>query len=38
MELAFLLSSRVGLSDPEIAALTRQEAIERLNLFWAEGH
>ncbi|MCQ3808452.1 MAG: hypothetical protein OXB92_11835 [Acidimicrobiaceae bacterium] len=32
------LKHRVGLSDSQIAALTREQAIERLNEYWAAGH
>jgi hypothetical protein len=36
-ELAFLLVDRVGLSREHIAALTKAEAIERLNRYWTDG-
>lgn len=36
-ELIHLLLTRVGLTEPEVAAMTRVEAVERLNRFWAEG-
>ena len=36
-DLVHLLITRVGLRDPEVAAMTRAEAIERLNRFWTEG-
>jgi hypothetical protein len=36
-EVAFLLRDRVRLSESEIAALTRDEAIARLQRFWTEG-
>jgi hypothetical protein len=36
-ELAFLLVGRVGLTREQIAAMTRAEAIERLNRYWTEG-
>ena len=36
-ELAFLLVDRVGLSREQIAAMTKAEAIERLNRYWTEG-
>jgi hypothetical protein len=36
-ELAFLLVDRVGISRAEIAAMTKAEAIERLNRYWTEG-
>lgn len=35
-EVAFLLVNRVGLTRPEIAAMTKAEAIERLNRYWTE--
>jgi hypothetical protein len=37
-EVAYLLRERVRLSDSEIAALTRDEAIARLQRYWAEDH
>lgn len=36
-EVAALLVNRVGLSREQIAGLSREEAIERLNRFWREG-
>jgi hypothetical protein len=36
-ELAFLLVGRVGLTREQVAGMTRAEAIERINRFWAEG-
>lgn len=36
-EVAALLVNRVGLSRKDIAGLTRDEAIRRLNQFWTEG-
>lgn len=36
-ELAFLLANRVGLTRAQIAAMTKAEAIERLNRYWTEG-
>jgi hypothetical protein len=36
-ELAFLLVNRVGLTRAQIAAMTRADAIERLNRYWTEG-
>lgn len=36
-ELAFLLANRVGLTHDQLAAMTKTEAIERLNRFWTEG-
>ncbi|MEO6794104.1 MAG: cytotoxic translational repressor of toxin-antitoxin stability system [Mycobacterium sp.] len=37
VEIAALLVNRVGLTREQVAALSRQEAIERLNRFWSEG-
>ncbi|MEX2279995.1 MAG: type II toxin-antitoxin system HicA family toxin, partial [Acidimicrobiia bacterium] len=34
-EVVALLVNRVGLSDDDVRAMTRDEAIERLNAFWA---
>jgi hypothetical protein len=36
-DIASLLLQRVGLTEAEVAALTRKEAVERLNQFWLEG-
>lgn len=36
-ELALLLLNRVGMSRAEIAAMSKAEAIERLNRFWTQG-
>jgi hypothetical protein len=36
-ELAFLLVNRVGLAREQIAAMSKAEAIERLNRYWTEG-
>ncbi|MBF9068389.1 cytotoxic translational repressor of toxin-antitoxin stability system [Streptacidiphilus fuscans] len=36
-DLVFLLINRVGLTEDEIAKLTKSEAIERLQRFWTEG-
>jgi hypothetical protein len=36
-EVAFLLVNRVGLSREQVAGLTKHQAIERLNRYWAEG-
>lgn len=35
-EVAYLLRERVGLTDAEIAELTRDEAIARLQRYWAQ--
>ncbi len=37
VELAALLTSKVGLSEAEVASMTKTEAIDRLNRFWAQG-
>ena len=37
LELVHLLIHRVGLTDPEVAAMTKDEAVSRLNRFWTEG-
>jgi hypothetical protein len=36
-DLVGLLITRVGLADSEVAAMSKAEAVERLNRFWAEG-
>jgi hypothetical protein len=36
-DLVHLLITRVGLADSEVATMTRAEAVERLNRYWAEG-
>jgi hypothetical protein len=36
-ELAYLLVNRVGLSESEVAGMSKTEAIERLNRYWTEG-
>ena len=36
-DLVSLLISRVGLAESEVAAMTKAEAVERLNRFWTEG-
>jgi hypothetical protein len=36
-ELVYLLISRVGLEEATVAAMTRDEAVARLNRYWAEG-
>jgi len=35
--LVYELINRVGLSDQEVAAMTKEEAIARMNRYWAEG-
>jgi hypothetical protein len=37
LELVHLLIHRVGLTEPEVAAMTKDEAANRLSRFWAEG-
>lgn len=37
VDVAKLLRDRVGLAESEIAAITRDEAIQRLNRYWTEG-
>ncbi|EUA17387.1 hypothetical protein I552_0588 [Mycobacterium xenopi 3993] len=36
-EVVALLINRVGLTREQVAALTREQAIQRLNRFWTEG-
>lgn len=36
-DLAYLLRSRVGLSDEQLAGMSRQEAIERAQQYWTTG-
>ena len=36
-ELVHLLTSRVGLSDSDVAAMDKTEAVARLNRYWTEG-
>ena len=36
-DVAALLLHRVGLTEAEVRALTRQEAVERLKQYWLEG-
>ena len=36
VDVVHLLISRVGLSDSEVAAMSKDEAVERLNRYWAE--
>ncbi len=36
-DLVNLLLTRVGLTGSEVAAMTKTEAVERLNRYWAEG-
>lgn len=36
-ELVYLLINRVGLAEAVVAAMTKDEAMTRLNQYWAEG-
>lgn len=36
-DLVYLLITRVGLDEAFVAAMTKEEAVARLNKFWAEG-
>jgi hypothetical protein len=36
-DLVYLLITRVGLADSEVAAMSKAEAVERLNRYWTEG-
>ncbi|OLE27856.1 MAG: cytotoxic translational repressor of toxin-antitoxin stability system [Actinobacteria bacterium 13_1_20CM_3_71_11] len=36
-DLVQLLITRVGLAEPEVAAMSKAEAVERLNRYWTEG-
>jgi hypothetical protein len=36
-DLVGLLISRVGLADSQVAAMSKAEAVERLNRYWTEG-
>jgi hypothetical protein len=36
-DLVHLLTTRVGLTEPEVAAMSRDEAIARLQRYWTEG-
>ena len=36
-DLVALLISRVGLKDQDVAAMTKDEAIARLQRYWTEG-
>ncbi|MGI5246599.1 hypothetical protein [Dactylosporangium sp. CA-139066] len=37
VEVVHLLITRVGLTEPDVARLTKDEAIARLNEYWTEG-
>jgi hypothetical protein len=37
LELVHLLIHRAGLTEAEVAVMTKDEAVTRLNRFWAEG-
>jgi hypothetical protein len=36
-EVVHLLLAKVGLSEAEVAAMTREQAVARLNRYWTEG-
>jgi hypothetical protein len=36
-DLAYLLIDRVGLNESEVAAMSKDEAVGRLNRYWTEG-
>ena len=36
-DLVFMLINRVGLGEAAVAAMTKDEAVARLNQYWAEG-
>ncbi|HYU66764.1 MAG TPA: hypothetical protein VEK09_08430 [Jatrophihabitantaceae bacterium] len=36
-ELVALLTRRVGLAEHEVAAMTKEEAVARLNQYWSTG-
>ncbi|MFB9449683.1 hypothetical protein [Dactylosporangium vinaceum] len=36
-ELVHLLITRVGVDEAEVARMSKEEAVQRLNRFWAEG-
>jgi hypothetical protein len=38
VDVVHLLISRVGLDESEVAAMTKEQAVERLNQYWAEAH
>lgn len=37
-DLVHLLISRVGLPEAEVAAMSREDAVARIQQFWSEGH
>jgi hypothetical protein len=37
-EVAYLLVHRVGISEDEVAGLSREEAVGRLQAYWSEHH
>jgi hypothetical protein len=37
VDLVYLLINRVGLDEAAVAAMTKDEAVARLNRYWAEG-
>jgi hypothetical protein len=36
-EVVHLLLAKVGLSEAEVAAMTREQAVARLNQYWTDG-
>ncbi|MDQ7906477.1 hypothetical protein RB614_18345 [Phytohabitans sp. ZYX-F-186] len=36
-EFVYLLTNRVGIDESVVAAMTRDEAVARLNRYWIEG-
>ncbi|WP_203698919.1 hypothetical protein [Catellatospora coxensis] len=36
-DLVYLLINRVGLAEPVVAGMTKEEAVARLNRYWTEG-
>jgi hypothetical protein len=36
-EMAWMLRTRVGLAESEIAEMSKDQAVERINRFWTEG-
>jgi hypothetical protein len=37
-DLVFLLISRVGVTEAEVAEMSRDDAVARIQQFWSEGH
>lgn len=36
-DMVYLLISRVGLSEADVASMTKEQAVARLDVYWAEG-